>query len=267
MYGVIVIIISTWISLMCTVVSQDYLDLARFYKNQSRVCDQRLVAERLRADYRKYGKIYTSYADIINDNPDLRFTSDRINYAVSNELDDGMWSYRRFVLFSQDARKKISESDFLSASTNMCGTRDFYEASSWCVRQPNAKWWMAETREDYIQRIKKQHTRLEKTLKKFVRFYNKEQQFPVTKPDMSTLSPGERIDLPSFVGYSGSAENCDGPYDLNGIPLDCDDIFDSRGNKVYYSLKNDSSMFLVVSTEAESSSGSDIYASEGVQIN
>ncbi len=267
MYAIIVIVISTWISLVCTVVSHHYMDLSWHYKSENREFDQTRIADRLRSDYGNDLKIYGSYADIINDNPDLRYTSDQIEYALSNDLSDGTWEYKRFVLFSQNPQKRISFTDFLSVSKNVCGSQNFYNDESWCVRLPNAKWWTVETREDYINRIKDQHTRLEKTLKKFIKYFNKNQKFPVTKPDSTILSSGEQINLPSFVGYGGTAENCDGPYDLHGIPLNCDDIYDQYGNKVYYTLNSTSSIYLFVNTKAKSSSGNYIYASEGVKVN
>lgn len=191
--------------------------------------EARLVAfaEAVR-DYRRLHLAYPADAATLAATPGFAHTRGLLapwqGYAVSGELNDGTWRFRRALVHSQDPRRGIADADYRSAANNRCGGEGFATAVEWCGPAADSRWWRDELRAHYPAELAAQRAALNGTLAKLATAYGANGRFP--DPGATSLT------LASAVGYGGTATTCTGVWPLEGVALDCGDLFDRWGHPV-----------------------------------
>lgn len=163
-------------------------------------------------------------------------------YAVSPIMTDGVWQFRRAVVFSQLPRDATDTATYLA--DNDCGNAPFSSPGPWCGRK-RSYWWLYDSRNDYANEISLEKLAQRRILQKFARAYSQvvdnRQAFP--KP------AGTSATLAALVGFGGTAGICAGSYIWAGVPLDCADLFSVWGTpRVYNYLTEDYVAILTTST-------------------
>lgn len=195
----------------------------------------------------------------------------RVRYAVANNLSSGQILFTRAALVYQREADTLDDIDEVFDDANVCGG-DFSAASEWCLG-PRANWWRGETRDLHIRRQFEIRRQLNRTLYKFLAYYQGRDAFPRnTSADATrtirpgiTLNPGDSFPLrelvlrlgASVVGTSGTT--CNGVFDFDGITLECDDLYSPQsGAPLMYSYQADTNVAFTVSSGVLSAGGTPI---------
>lgn len=177
--------------------------------------------------------------------------------AVSNTLNDGVWQYKRAVVYTQDPTKGRQAVDYLVASNNGCGAGDFTSGADWCGSKDSI-WWRFETREVFPMQMAAQRARQNRLLQKFGNYYSTNSAFPNPGAPSATLA--------STVGYAGSATNCAGTFQWQGVPLDCSDLYSVWGTPVTYNLLSTKHIALIAATPVVIAAGTSMYISSDFSL-
>lgn len=180
-------------------------------------------------------------------------------YAVSPAINDGVWLFKRTVLFSNNPIGGVSTAAYLAA--NSCGTGGYDTATSWCG-DPTSHWYRSETREQYQGQIVTQKARMNRMLQKLADYYNVNSKFPDKDAGSVALATNSMTTLKSLAGYGGTAGACTGTYTYMGVPVDCGDMFDQWGSPVGYQFVSSKHVILVSETPIFNTSGTRIVVSQ-----
>lgn len=185
--------------------------------------------------------------------------------ATTTNLDDSVFKYKRVTVFSQDPYDHpLTDTEYLDATRNTCGTGDFATSTDWCG-STNTKWWKHETRESIQDDLARERKRLHRLLDKFAAWYNGD----VTVSTINGVwgnnfpSPGSSAaKLTTLVtGFSQTATTCSGVYTWNGIPFDCTDLYSVWGTPTVYNYVSSSHITLMTKTPYTRSDGTALYVS------
>jgi len=179
------------------------------------------------------------------------------SYQLATGLNDSRFLFDRAAILAGTKAKYSNISDFLAA--NSCGTGGFTVATSWCptanVRLTAAS---QESRADVAGEIAAQRLRMVRTLQRLSVFYNAYRTFPAGDYAGTAISLGTTYSLPAIAGFSGTAANCGGTFQISFLPLGCDDLFDVWGGPVNYRLVSTGNVQLIASAPIKDATGSGI---------
>jgi hypothetical protein len=252
MYPILVVVIAVLLSVFTDGVATQYRDLAQLYQSHLRQINLVGIAESLDQFYHENAAIPESLSALYSSDgfQHVRSLIDSWQgYAVSPTLNDGVWQFRRLVLFSNNPTKGTTPTAYLA--TNTCGTGGYDTALSWCGTK-DSQWFRFETRERYNDQIATQRARMARLLQKMSEYYNKNGSFPDKDHSSVALAPNSITSLAKLVGYSGS---CSGTFTYMTVPIDCGDMFDLWGNPVGYQFVSNKHVLLVSETPIYNSSG------------
>jgi hypothetical protein len=272
MYPMLIATIMAWFGLVCTMISQENVDLAKEYAKQNRLVDQNKLIAAVENEYKFSGKISLSITDLqaVPGEEHIAFLTPYVDYQVSNTITDSFWTFKRAMVFSQEPLKAMSvdtnTGGYLSNDNNTYNSGTFTTAESWNVKNSRTPWWMLDTRNTHIKNITEAHSRLESTIAKFVTYFNTYGYFPYKKAGNVSMTIGEGNTLASLVNYLGTSSQCDDPYSWDGIPLDSIDLFSVGGKKVVYVYYGPRYVFLEVDSGILDNTGKAIVVSELIDI-
>lgn len=241
-------------------------DLMKLYRFNLHRMQLVMLAESLEQYYNERGTFPSSIQNLAT-TPGYAHVRSLVNnwqgFAVSGTLSDTMWQYRRMVVYSIDSKNGESQATYLA--NNSCGTGTFYAAASWCGHRKST-WYLKDTRYGLHDQVITQRARLRRTLQKFGDFYSANERFPDRNSSGTALTPGETYSLPNLAGYTGSASACTGMYLWNGLPIGCDDMFDSWGAPINITIKSDQNITMFSESPLTNASGQRVIIASGFSM-
>lgn len=183
---------------------------------------------------------------------------DLVDVARSNTLTDSFWRYQRAAVFYRDNRT-MSAATYLSAAKNGCPpsgtTVDFYSGAAWCGPLKGT-WTRLESREQYSNLLADAREQMNETLAKFGEYYNQAGTFPAAATPVLLRSLVSLVGTGSAVGTS--VGTCQGQFHLQGIPLDCSDLYNRFGNPLYYQKLTTKRVVLFANSTLVNASGTTV---------
>lgn len=189
------------------------------------------------------------------------------DFSVASNLTDGAFRYSRAVLYTQDPyNPQMSDTAYLSAANNTCGTGDFATAAEWCgPNSATTRWWKHESREEIAPGLARERARLLRLLQKFNGWYNDDITVSTTPgiwgnnyPDPGTTA----APLTSLVaGFTQTATTCTGMYTWSRIPIDCADLYSIWGTPTVYNYVSPTHIVLMTQTPYTKADGTPLYVS------
>lgn len=152
------------------------------------------------------------------------------NYINTGDSSRPVKSHR-FAMWFESPFGNFLGNDYTKAGSNKCGVGDVLTANFWCG---NAKslWAKLESHTGHFGLIQSEQHRLYRLSRKFYRYYESKGSFAGLGAGFSPLA--------SYVDggiLAGGPEinkvNCSGVYNLDGIPLGCQDMFNAWGGAIY----------------------------------
>lgn len=209
---------------------------------EAAVIDMAQAVER----YRKGTSVYPSTLATLFVAPGYEYTrfinAPGLSYNTTvGQISDGTWLFHRASIAAIDTLHFDSTAFW---NTNACGTGVFSVATDWCGQANQAIWFKSEQRTYYASDVIMGRQRLNDTLDKLLKYWNKHGSFP-----NAGLSAGGAQKLAMLSGYNGTASNCTGQFIFSTeIPLGCEDVFSQWGGHVMYNYLSDKYIALVVDT-------------------
>lgn len=152
-------------------------------------------------------------------------SKDLVIIERANNLSDSNWEYQRVAVVSLTNRSEAL-TDYFSSGRNECGASDFYSNATWCGAT-DSNWTRYETRELASQVLGSAYQQQNRTLQKFIRYYERHSNFPGTI--------GATVALHTMAGATpGGYDSCIGSYTWDVIPFECQDFYNYFGNDVYF---------------------------------
>lgn len=239
------------------------IDLMRLYRFNIHRSQLVMVAENLEQYYIERGTFPASLT-ALSQTPGYSHVRSLLNgwqgYAVSGLLSDSVWSYRRMVAFSNDPKTGLTQATYLDQ--NACGTGSFASATSWCGRR-NSVWFLKDTRTGINDAITTQRARFRRSLQKFGDFFSANGSFPSKDATGGALVAGQTYTVASLAGYAGAANNCTGVYVWQGLPIGCDDMFDSWGKPVGFVYTSETAFSLTSESPLTNAAGVPLLVAAG----
>lgn len=239
------------------------LDLMRLYRFNAHRSQLVMVAENLEQYYNERGTFPASLAALAQ-TPGYSHVRSLLNnwqgYAVSGALTDSVWTFQRMVAFSNDPKTGITPATYLQH--NACGSGAFSSAASWCGSR-NSVWFLKDTRHGVNDAITTQRARLRRSLQKFGDFFSANGGFPSRDSSGAALVTGNTYSVASLAGFAGTASTCTGIYVWQGLPIGCDDMFDSWGKPVGFAYTSNNEFSLVSETPLTNAAGEPLLVAAG----
>lgn len=243
--------------------AQDNLDLMRLYRFNAQRSQLVMLAENLEQFYAERASFPANLSALAS-TPGYAHVRSLLNnwqgYSVSSALTDGVWTYQRMVAFSNDPKHGQTAAEYLIQ--NACGTGSFATATSWCGARSSI-WFLKDTREGVNDAITTQRARLRRSLQKFGDYYSAKGEFPSQDARGTDLVAGETYRLADLAGYAGAANSCTGVYTWQGLPLGCDELFDSWGGAIGFVYTSKKVMALASETPLVNAAGTRILVAAG----
>lgn len=240
--------------------AQENIGIARYYEWQGRDIAVRQASAEVDRYYAETGSIPASLA-ALSISPGFEHIKGVLRpwqeMAVSSTLNDGVWQFKRVSVYTQDPTKGQQAANYLASSNNGCGAGDFASGADWCGSKSSI-WWRLETREIIPMQITAQRIRQNRLLQKFGNFYSKNSAFPNPGAASATLA--------ATVGYAGTATNCTGTFQWQGVPLDCSDLYSVWGTPVTYNLLSTKHIGLISATPIVNAAGTPLYVSSDFSL-
>lgn len=183
--------------------------------------------------FARYGQFPATWSALTSDNEfqgDARlFNSPWNRYVVtSTDLQDSLWRYRRAGLFTAIPNEYQYVYNGMNATDitnyNACGSTVpgtfFTDNNGWCGPR-GGRWWKAESRASYMERIQAQRLIHNRLASKVVAYYNANGSLPASATAIKD----------SAGAASVTSTTCVGPYNWNGIVADCEDLFGLTGGQ------------------------------------
>lgn len=157
-----------------------------------------------------------------------------IHLVVSNLITVGSYSAQRAaVIVLYDTNQTITT--YLSAAKNTCapasGAADFANAVSWCGSSTGAVWSAMSGFQLRNDGEAMAYRKMKATADKLVRRYGTTGNFPGTSGVLRTL-----VTATTGSSVGTSAATCAGTFSLNGVGLECGDLYNPFGNPLSYRL-------------------------------
>lgn len=258
MYPVLVLVLAVWMLTLMDGVADQNRALAKLYQSHTRHTQIIGLAENLEQFFNETGTFPASINTLSASSgfQHVRgYSENWQGYAVSPQLNDGVWRYHRAVLFSNDPTRGVTQSSYLA--TNACGAGGYSVASSWCGAK-GSKWFRRETRERFTEQLVTQRIQIGRMLQKLADYYNSNKAFPNLDNLGIALAADSNTALKTLAGYAGTAQTCTGTYQYMGVPVDCGDMFDLWGNAIGYHFVSNRHILLISETPLYNASGTRI---------
>jgi Tfp pilus assembly protein PilE len=263
MYPLVITALIAAIASALAIQSSANLDLMRLYRFNANRSQLVMVAENLEQYYNERGT-FPSSLQALAQAPGYSHVRSLLNnwqgYAVSGALADSVWQYQRMVAFSNDPKAGMTPATYLSQ--NACGSGSFSTAASWCGTNKSV-WFLKDTRHGVNDAITTQRSRLRRSLQKFGDFFSANGGFPSRDSSGTALVAGNTYSVASLAGFTGTASTCSGIYVWQGLPIGCDDMFDSWGKQVGFAYTSSTEFSLVSETPLINAAGEPLLVAAG----
>lgn len=258
MYPVLLAAVVLSLSALLSALAAQWRDVDTRYQDRVRHAQMITLAEGLERYASEFGNLPVTLATLTA-TPGYEHLRAQLDtwqhYAVSGDLTDGVWTFQRAALLSFSRTAGLTPAAYLAA--NACGGGDFASATAWCGRR-DSLWFRRESRDDYPRLILAQRLKLHRTLQKFADHFSAAQAFPAKDASNNPLLGNSATAFPVLAGYAGTARNCSGNFIYQGIPLDCDELYDLWGNPVGYQFLATKHIALVAETPMFNAAGTRI---------
>jgi len=258
MYPVLVLVLAIWMLTLMDGVADQNRALSKLYQSHTRHAQIIGLAENLEQFSSETGAFPVSISGLsasVGFEHARGYAENWQGFAVSPQLNDGVWRYHRAVLFSNDPSRGVTPTVYLAA--NACGTGGYDVAASWCGAK-GSKWFRRETRERFNDQIVTQRVRMGRMLQKLADYYNSNGAFPNLDNLGLALAADSSTALRTLAGYAGTSQTCTGTFHYMGVPVDCGDMFDLWGAPIGYQFVSDKRVLLVSETPLYNASGNRI---------
>lgn len=268
MYPLLIVALFAWLNSSLITVADLSMDKADFYAHQNRLDDQARLVQAVKEAYQNnivYPDLATLQAAAGNEHLASNF-SPHVKYAVSSTLTDANCQFLRILVYSQNPKTGLSESDYLSGENNKFSSDDFVTALDWTVKDSKSVWFSFDTRQNHLKRIAGTHKHLRAILKKFATYYNTNGHFPNEDQTGSPLATDSFVNLADLANFPGSATTCTGIFSYDGIPMSCYDLFGPVGDNIVYHYKNDNYILVEARTGIQDENGTEIIILELLNV-
>ena len=207
------------------------------------------------------GDVYVLPVNLLNTpgNETLRsYEIRRFQNAVAPSLNDGVWSFSRYAIWFEFPNSLVGPTAYANPVNNSCGIGSLTNSVSWCGR-PQSLWARVETRSTNSELLMAEKQRLFRTIGKFYRGYSADFEF-------TKLAPGAVMSLANMTGYYGTAYDCVGVKNYQGIPLTCDDLFNVWGAPIVLNQITESHIVLVNRTGVINANGQPVRLAEEANL-
>ena len=232
MFAVSVSFLMMALLLMGSAVAAQYTALWGKLRTKTQQADLILLAEGLEMFYTEKNAFPASLSAFVS-SPGYEYLrsaiSRGVDYSVSPTISDGIWSFNRAVVYLYDGTKGLTPTTYLASNT--CGSGDFSSAVSWCGLYTSL-YFKRESRDKLLEQITTQRLALNRLSMKFAAYYSANQQYPTKDASNASLAANSITSMAALAGYGGTAANCSGQFQYQGIPIDCSDMFDRWGGAV-----------------------------------
>lgn len=180
--------------------------------------------------------------------------------AVATNITDSDFKFNRATVFSQDPYDHpLTDTNYLAAANNTCGTTDFSTSTTWCGSK-HSLWWKHETREIIPANLARERNRQRRLLNKFTSWYNTgDNTYPNPSAAAATLTA-------LVTGFTQSATTCTGIYTWHGIPIDCTDLYSIWGTPTVYNYLSATHIVLLTKTPYTKADGTTLYISTEIAL-
>lgn len=190
--------------------------------------------------------------------------------AITTNLDDTVFKYNRISVFSQDPYDHpLTDTQYLSAANNNCGTGDFATGVDWCGSK-TSPWWKHETRETIQSNLARERIRQRRLLTKFTAWYNNDTSISTINGVWGNNFPNPGAPaarLTALVtGFAQTATTCTGIYTWHGIPIECRDLYSVWGTPTVYNYVSSSRITLLTRTPYIKSDGTTLFVSTELSL-
>ncbi|CAG0985833.1 hypothetical protein RHDC4_02179 [Rhodocyclaceae bacterium] len=187
--------------------------------------------------------------------------------AIASNLNDGTFTFKRIVVYTQDPyRPPYTDTTYLGAANNTCGTGDFATATEWCgPNNANAQWWKQDERDAIAAAVAREKHRLTRLLQKFNAWYNDDISVSTTPGVLGNNYPDPGATSATLItlvtGFAQTATTCTGIYTWRGIPIDCTDLYSVWGTPTVYNYVSPTHIVLLTKTPYTKADGTALYVS------
>jgi len=234
----VIIAIFTWCVAEFAPVTLTHSSTADYYELRAKELDMRRVAEAIELYRRQFGS-YPASLTALAATPGYQYLGSNLNnwqsYAATGALNDGTWTFKRIAAFT---RSPGSGSVASYLGKNSCGSSAFsIETGSGCG-STDSRWYVSDERRYLVDQLATQQVRMVRLNQKFADYYNRYGYYPKVDAAGTSLGASSITALAALAGYGGTAQNCEGRYQYQGIPIDCGDMFDIWGGRVGYQFED-----------------------------
>lgn len=163
----------------------------------------------------------------------LRFRGNAIPrlYYARATINDGSIIYDRFIIGTVGVLEDSTLTSFLEA--NSCGTNDFEEAGSFCPDK-SSTFYIGSAKRLFAQEKAAAVKGADAVLIAFITAYDSEFS------DLgNSVNAGDTVNIPTSVGYTGTANNCSGTFTIDDVVLSCHELFNPWGNPYFYTYQSE----------------------------
>jgi hypothetical protein len=246
MLAIFIVALFFWLSTVGASTASVFGGIATQYELRSKEVDMVKIGEAMELYYQEKGTMPPDLATLAA-TPGYEYIAARLNnweaYSNTGQLTDGTWSFTRTAAVAFDHSDGTTVASYFAA--NACGTNGFAtEIASWCGAA-NSRWYAVDTRKYIKPQMTTERVKLDRLSQKFADYYNTNGAYPSVDQANNPLGAASITSLAQLAGYSGSARNCSGQFQYQGIPIDCDEMFDLWGGLVGYQFQTSGHVILV----------------------
>ena len=212
-----------------------------------------------------YNRMPVSEVELVNFANSIgeRLNTDTLKFLYIPTVNGSLYRYDRVILYVQNPKEVLLESEF--ESLNTCGT-GLNDDAGYCAPL-GAKYTVLDASNHYQNLIRTINFRMNEAFYKISQSYDgRTVGFPRRKADGGDMPLNSTVTLAEFVGFSGSASTCSGNFQFGRMFINCADMYDDLGNPILYYYKNSREIFLIARTNIRDASGNLITISRYARV-